>query len=243
MKLDKEIVTEISETLKDASTEKLKRVEDVIENSDVSKEVKDAVKDAYSAINIDKDGKIENSEEPKQEEDENMKEKVVEDVAAALSIPGMQQYIDSLIKEALSKHEESVEEEPSKEASEEKIEDSEEKEKEEKTEEVDVSVDEEKQILIDSISSCALSLKTSEINMEDIEGSSAKYRDSLSEKTKDELKSLHSELITKVKEFFTNKPSESLEKETLSEDNPSGDSESEEKPASDTQRVLSNYFK
>ena len=240
MKLDKEIVTEISDTLKDASNEKLERVKDVIENSDVSEEVKESFKDT---INIDKEQKIENSEEPKQEEDEEMKEKVVEDVAAALSIPGMQQYIDSLIKEALSKHEEHVEEEPSKEASEEKIEDSEEKEKEEKTEEVNADIDEEKQILIDSISSCALSLKTSEINMEDIEGSSAKYRDSLSEKTKDELKSLHSELITKVKEFFTNKPSESLEKETLSEDNPSGDSESVEKPASDTQRVLSNYFK
>ena len=231
MKLDKEIVTEVSDTLKDASKEKLERVDGVIKNSDVSEEVKEAFKESVSTINIDKEQKIENSEEPKKEEDENMEEKVVEDVAAALSIPGMQQYIDSLIKEAIKTNSKENSEEENSENLEKQ--DSEEQKKEEEK-------DDSTGILVDSIVSCALSLKTSEINQEDIEGSSTKYRESLGTKSKDELKSLHSDLITKVKELFTRKPSVSLEKETLVEDNPSVDNE--EKPATDTQKGLQGYF-
>jgi hypothetical protein len=231
MKLDKDIVAEVSDTLKDASKEKLERVDGVIENSDVSEEVKEAFKESVSTI--DKEQKIENSEKPEKEENEKMEEKVVEDVAAALSIPGMQQYIDSLIKEAIEQN--------SKETSEEKISEEEDLEKQDSEEqEKEEEKDDSTGILVDSIVSCALSLKASEINQEDIEGSSAKYRESLGTKSKDELKSLHSDLITKVKELFTHKPSESLEKETLVEDSPSGNDE--EKPASDTQKVLQGYF-
>lgn len=146
------------------------------------------------------------------------------DLASVLSVDGMKDYIESLVSEAVAKA----------------LEDKEEDVKEE-TDDVKETKDEESK-LIEPIMNYSLALKVSDINQEDIDGSSKEYKTSLQDKSEEELQELYDSLGKRMKETFSGTPTQSLENESTSEDNPEGDPK-EEKPKSDTQTVLDKYFK
>lgn len=99
-----------------------------------------------------------------------------------------------------------------------------------------------KKILIDTIVHSVTALRKSEIDLEDIETSQKSYRATLEDKDLDELRDLYKELEKDMLTAFVNVPTESLEKETLSEDKPQG-LDNDEKPMSDTKKIISSYFK
>ena len=137
------------------------------------------------------------------------------DILDALKVDGMDDYIKSLMDE--------TKEEATNEAN---------KEKDEANEAV-------KSILIDSIVSNSVALCKKEINMEDIDGSKEELTKSLGDKSHDELKELSKELHKEVQDALSNRPEETLDSETVSDDPQS----EEDRPKSDTEKVISSYFK
>jgi len=103
-------------------------------------------------------------------------------------------------------------------------------------------IEEVKNILIDSIVHSVTALRKSEIDLENIESSKDAYKASLADKNIDELRDLYKELDKDMLDAFVNVPSEALNKETISEDKPEGLNDNE-KPMSDTKKVITSYFK
>ena len=142
------------------------------------------------------------------------KEAPNKDILDALKVDGMDDYIKSLMEE--------TKEEATNEAN---------KEKEEANDAV-------KGILIDSIVSNSVALCKKEINMEDIDGSKEELTKSLGDKSHDELKELSKELHKEVQDALSNRPEETLDSETVSEDPKS----EKDRPKSDTEKVITSYF-
>lgn len=220
MKLNEKELEQLQEVIEDASSGKLDRINLIIDASDVSDEVKDKFKSSIELL-MDSKEEEEVTEEDTEEE---------QDIASVLNVEGMKDYIESLVSESLTKALEEKEEEKETDVKD----DDDDGEKEDTDEKVEDS-------LVGTIMNYSLALKVSEINQEDIEGSSKAYKISLKDKSEEELKELHVSLDKRMKETFSSNPTESLEKETISEDNPKDDSK-EEKPKSDTQKVLTKYF-
>ena len=148
--------------------------------------------------------------------DEAASEKEVpKDILDALKVEGMDDYIKSLMDET---KEEAINEVN--------------KETEEKESDV-------QEMLIDSIVSNSVALCKKEINMEDIDGSKEELTKSLGDKSHDELKELSKELHKEVQDALSNRPEETLDSETISDDPQS----EEDRPKSDTEKVISSYFK
>tara|TARA_B100000131_G_scaffold191749_1_gene184319 strand:- start:739 stop:1326 length:588 start_codon:yes stop_codon:yes gene_type:complete len=140
---------------------------------------------------------------------------VPKDILDALKVDGMDDYIKSLMDETKKEAIDSVNKE---------------------TEEKDSDIQE---VLIDSIVSNSVALCKKEINMEDIDGSKDELKKSLSEKSSDELKELSKELHKEVQDALSNKPEETLDSETVSED----PQEKKEEELSDSAKVINSYFK
>jgi len=148
--------------------------------------------------------------------DEAVSEKdIPKDILDALKVDGMEDYIKSLMDETKAEAINEVN-----------------KETEEKESDV-------QETLIDSIVSNSVALCKKEINMEDIDGSKEELSKSLKEKNTDELKELSKELHKEVQDALSNKPEETLDSETVSED----PQENEEKEKSDSEKILNSYFK
>jgi len=236
VKLEDSTIEALMATLEDASPEKIKRAKLMVENnSKISQEVKDKY---ITAIDV-----LETSEE-------NSTEAPV-DLVDALAVKGMDEYIASVKKEAREEGIASVEVIPvikdeATLAAEKEAEEAKKKEDDEKSaKDAEEAADEHiKDVLIDSIAHSAISLRDEVINLEDIEGSTRAYKESLKEKSTDDLKKLFKDFSTKMEEVFINTPLESLDNETLSEDSPNGLEEEEKNKGtkSPAQMVVDHYL-
>jgi len=184
---------------------------------DVLKEASEGKKERIGLLidkaDVDEDTK-ENFKALLEEAAPEKDEDVSKDILDALKVDGMDDYIKSLMDETRSEAINEVN-----------------KEKENNESEVH-------EILIDSIISNSVSLCEKEINMEDIDGSKKEYKESLNEKSLDELKELSKELHKKVQDALSNQPEETLDSETVSDDPKS----EEDRPKSDTEKVIQSYF-
>jgi len=239
MKLTEKTLERLQEILKDASPEKIERIRLLVtSNSTVSQELKDA----FIA-------RIDETVAPKDNAEEEVEEQEAPaDLSAALSVEGMEDYLSSIKKEAYKQgYEEgalattlSIEKPVNAEdnaSEEDEPKDSEEPKEENSNEDI-------KEVLIDSVIKLSTALRKSEINLEDVDGSQAEYKKGLNEMKMEDLKQVYSDLSKDMIDAFSNTPSESLEGDSLVEDQPTGDEDNAKDNAneSDAYKVIESYI-
>jgi len=262
MNLKEETTNRLKKVLEGASDEKIEAFKLLISSNDTANdELKAAFLGAF-------EGTVESEETIDSEE---TKEVSPEDLADVMTVEGVKEYLELIRQEAHaqgyeeaslasaisvdpedlteSKEAEESAEEDSKEDTEEKTKeesdekDDSEEDKEEKTK-ADNAPDNKKEvrdILIDSIVKHASALRKPEIDLERVEASQKEYKETLAEKSEEDLKDLYKELSEDMIHSFMNTPSEKLNEGTRTDDKPSGETENTE-PKTDAQKIMASYF-